>query len=150
VLNTDPKFNRHLESGGAAAKMARAFDGPPSRRESLSMDICMSGGFPKTEECIGMGCKFVIADQNAVSAEGHFQAYTNSLARAAHALGCEVTVLWNKRFPIGSFPASYSMRAVFSFTEAEAAAPKSFSYGMGHFGFELEGVMHSASVPRRV
>jgi glycosyltransferase involved in cell wall biosynthesis len=85
-----------------------------------------------------MSRKFVIADQNAVSAEGHFQTYTNALACAAQALGCDVTVLWNKRFPIGSFPASYRMEAVFSCTEAEAAARRLIPYGEGHFGFELE------------
>jgi glycosyltransferase involved in cell wall biosynthesis len=85
-----------------------------------------------------MACKFVIADQNAVSAEGHFQTYTNALAIAAQGLGCDVTVLWNKRFPISSFSASYRMEAVFTCTEAEAAARNLAPYGEGHFGFELE------------
>jgi glycosyltransferase involved in cell wall biosynthesis len=82
--------------------------------------------------------KFVIADQNAVSAEGHFQTYTDALARAAHDLGCDVTALWNKRFPIEAFQAPYRMALTFSFTEGEAAARNLLPYDDGHFGYELE------------
>lgn len=82
--------------------------------------------------------KFVIADQNAVSAEGHFKTYTKALADAAQASGCEVVILWNKRFPIATLSGSCAMQAVFSCTEAEAAARGLIAYGEGHFGFELE------------
>ncbi len=82
--------------------------------------------------------KFVIVDQNAVSAEGHFQTYTNALALAAHEAGDDVTVLWNKRFPIKSCSAPYAMGLHFSYTEGEAAARNLLQYGEGHFGFELE------------
>jgi glycosyltransferase involved in cell wall biosynthesis len=82
--------------------------------------------------------KFVIVDQNAVSAEGHFQTYTNALALAAHEAGDDVTVLWNKRFPIESCSAPYAMGLHFSYTEGEAAARNLLQYGEGHFGFELE------------
>lgn len=90
--------------------------------------------------------KFVIADQNAISAEGHFKTYTNALACAAQALACDVTVLWNKRFPIDSLPANYAMRPVFSFTEGEAAARGLQGYGEGHFGFELETALGPLSL----
>jgi len=82
--------------------------------------------------------RFVIADQNAVSAEGHFQTYTDTLARAAREIGCDVLVLWNKRCQIESFSAPYDMRRTFSYTEGEAAAHNLLPYGEGHFGFELE------------
>ncbi len=82
--------------------------------------------------------KFVIADQNAVSAEGHFQTYTNALARAGVDAGLDVSVLWNKRFPIEGFCAPYRMARPFSHTEAEAAARNILPYGEGHFGWELE------------
>lgn len=87
--------------------------------------------------------KFVIADQNAVSAEGHFKTYTKALADAAQASGCEVVILWNKRFPIATLSGSCAMQAVFSCTEAEAAARGLIACGEGHFGFELETALRS-------
>lgn len=82
--------------------------------------------------------KFVIADQNAVSAEGHFQTYTSALALAAHDAGHDVTVLWNKRFQIDTISAPYRMLPTFSHTEGEADARGILPYGEGHFGRELE------------
>lgn len=81
--------------------------------------------------------KFVIADQNAVSAEGHFRTYTNALALAAHESGHDVTVLWNKRFPLETISAPYDMALTFSHTEGEAGARGVLPYGEGHFGYEL-------------
>lgn len=96
-----------------------------------------------------MTCKFVIADQNAVSVEGHFQTYTHELACAAQALGCETVVFWNRRFPLAKLRASYRMQGVFTSTEAEAAARNILPYGQGHFGFELERALEPLALGAR-
>lgn len=93
-----------------------------------------------------MTCKFVIADQNAISIEGHFQTYTSELARAAQSLGCETIILWNHRFPLENYHSTYRMLGVFTFTEAEAAARNILAYGKGHFGFELEQALKTLAL----
>ena len=90
--------------------------------------------------------KFVVIDQNALSAEGHFKMYSSSVALAAHEAGHEVTVFWNKRFPLNSISAPYRMAQHFSFTEGEAASRGILPTGDGHFGCELE----RALVPLRL
>lgn len=90
--------------------------------------------------------KFVVIDQNALSAEGHFKMYSSSVALAAHEAGHEVTVFWNKRFPLDSISAPYRMAQHFSFTEGEAASRGILPTGDGHFGCELE----RALVPLRL
>jgi glycosyltransferase involved in cell wall biosynthesis len=82
--------------------------------------------------------RFVVVDQNAVSAEGHFKMYSSSVALAAHQAGHDVTVLWNKRFPLDTNAAPYQTALTFSFTEAEADAQGILPFGEGHFGYELE------------
>ena len=90
--------------------------------------------------------KFVVIDQNALSAEGHFKMYSSSVALAAHEAGHEVTVFWNKRFPLDSISAPYRMAQHFSFTEGEAASHGILPVGEGHLGCELE----RALVPLRL
>jgi glycosyltransferase involved in cell wall biosynthesis len=82
--------------------------------------------------------KLVIVDHNATSAEGHFQTYTSSIASAAHQAGHDVTVLWNKRFPLDSITAPYRMLLAFSRTEGAAGAQGILPLGQGNFGYELD------------
>ena len=64
--------------------------------------------------------------------------YSSSVALAAHQAGHDVTVLWNKRFPLDTNAAAYQTALTFSFTEAEADAQGVLPFGEGHFGYELE------------
>ncbi|HXY58888.1 MAG TPA: glycosyltransferase [Methylocystis sp.] len=85
--------------------------------------------------------KLVIADHNATSAEGHFQTYTSSIASAAHQAGHDVTVLWNKRFPLDSIAAPYRMLLAFTRTEGTAGAQGILPFGQGNFGYELDAAI---------
>jgi glycosyltransferase involved in cell wall biosynthesis len=94
--------------------------------------------------------KFVIADQNAISVEGHFQTYTNALALAAHRAGHEVIVLWNKRLPLDATAhVPYRPIPSFSYAEGEADAHGVLPYGEGHFGYELENAIRPLRLSAR-